>query len=93
MRGKDAIQQGDDLLIRITPAHAGKSMAADPEASREAGSPPRMRGKVGPNGGAYGHTGITPAHAGKSFWAVQEKRREQGSPPRMRGKVLSAIGT
>ena len=68
-RGKVAPCRGPRHTLRITPAHAGKSMRVYVGVTEiwaiEEGSPPRMRGK-GRLFHALGHYhGITPAHAGK----------------------------
>ena len=45
----------------------GEKAALDAKADKTAGSPPRVRGKVGTAGVAAGAFGITPACAGKSL--------------------------
>ena len=52
----------------------------------EAGSPPRMRGKLAFCTLIVGAGGITPAHAGKTDIHRPDRAVKRGSPPRMRGK-------
>ena len=52
----------------------------------EAGSPPRVRGKVCTINCKLRKTGITPACAGKSTQEVTAGQNVVGSPPRVRGK-------
>ena len=66
MRGKEETGAAWRWLMRITPAHAGKSGRISGPTRPGSGSPPRMRGKVLRYGRNLHRTGITPAHAGKS---------------------------
>ena len=53
------------------------------------GSPPRMRGKAGPNSAYNMASGITPAYAGKSLRKTPPPARQRDHPPRMRGKGVA----
>ena len=66
MRGKDRLFNLFKLVIRITPAYAGKSLWEFGLDRWPRGSPPRMRGKGRNLAGRVGTDGITPAYAGKS---------------------------
>ena len=57
---------------------------------KEAGSPPRMRGKEQGGRASYGGAGITPACAGKRLTQDSIWNWYEGSPPRVRGKVRVA---
>ena len=65
MRGKGTSRIIPKLIVRITPAYAGKSLQAYFSMSSSSGSPPPMRGKVRMHEGKLAMDRITPAYAGK----------------------------
>ena len=65
MRGKGIFALFTTSIIRITPAHAGKSSPLCLCGYNALGSPPRMRGKARQCYSFATHCRITPAHAGK----------------------------
>ena len=66
MRGKVHCRCVLDVIIWITPAHAGKSKVMRGGKDKKMGSPPHMRGKVNLSQKPMRGGRITPAHAGKS---------------------------
>ena len=87
--GKSATAKRQTHVQRDHPRVCGEKTAATINELRQAGSPPRMRGKVTCVPRCCLTCGITPAYAGKrrgwSKWQISSR----GSPPRMRGKVFS----
>ena len=65
MRGKARRIAANARAVRITPAHAGKSIWRSSSDDDLIGSPPPMRGKAYPDTAWRWRPGITPAHAGK----------------------------
>ena len=72
MRGKLELFGNSDRFNRITPADAGKTGLLFAEAYRDAGSPPRMRGKHYAQEVANVMGRITPADAGKTVVYFQK---------------------
>ena len=66
MRVKHHFMRFQSAIIRITPAHAGKTPKSDHVLAITKGSPPRMRVKLLSNSKLHQQCGITPAHAGKT---------------------------
>ena len=89
MRGNVYIDVLDADILRITPAHAGKSSAPLMQSHALPGSPPPMRGKALGMPVTCNVDRITPAHAGKRFsdlidtFAVEDHPRPCGekTPP------------
>ena len=83
MRGKAAVVVFENLMERITPAHAGKSNLL----MFGFGITPAHAGKS-----RLAAAGMTvnqdhPRACGEKFYPIRTLQALQGSPPRMRGKV------
>ena len=70
MRGKQINNFFNIIVLRITPADAGKTSRRGSVHTLYKGSPPRMRGKPGASKGYERSDGITPADAGKTAVVV-----------------------
>ena len=62
------------------PRACGEKMDATQQITSNAGSPPRMRGKVSHPESCSGRLGITPAHAGKSSFSKSLSRSDRDHP-------------
>ena len=86
-RGKGRIKKADAENYRITPAHAGKSIAFVFLPPAFEGSPPHTRGKGRLFWLLCQSQRITPAHAGKSEPAGRSRRGKEDHP-RTRGEKV-----
>ena len=73
------------------PRVGGEKHGAPASLMWSAGSPPRGRGKAGPQQLQGRFFGITPAWAGKSIPAIGVPGASMGSPPRGRGKDSGTV--
>ena len=72
MRGKVLFIHLSEIVLRITPAYAGKSFRIVVSTAFKSGSPPPMRGKVPAMGCFVQKIRITPAYAGKRGFVCKE---------------------
>ena len=80
MRGKGKTSFTYRPDVRITPAHAGKSVARVSCQGSRLGSPPPMRGKEQRSARRTIYAGITPAHAGKSMRVYLSSHHRKDHP-------------
>ena len=83
---KTAIYFSYCFTVRITPAHARKSMVEQSTRLKKSESPPHMRGKA-PRRGARGGFEDHPRTCGEKKMQRQLAELKRGSPPHMRGQV------
>ena len=62
------------------PRVCGEKVICSSQVTTASGSPPRMRGKVAPDGALIAGRGITPAYAGKSCRSCPRRRRTRDHP-------------
>ena len=83
--GKRSRGSNQPTASRDHPRVCGEKVICSSQVTTASGSPPRMRGKVAPDGALIAGRGITPAYAGKSR-SLRTFRRGTWDHPRVCGE-------